>query len=224
MRLFIGASYASVARYLMDDCNVIDIGLRVIKHCGMYSKEYKNWIACKNESPPIREMINSFKEYWANAITLVNQTAAPASRHGYSMAAMDNDTLITSYGESLANFGAAYAATQESMKAQATTMAAMQDQLTNIQQFCMAVGQQPPPNIYAPAQQQHTFNRCRDRRNGGGHSNSGVVVAATVGWWWQRWCKFPTTSLVWWQWCQHSTTPTQHLCLCTAAAHFQPLP
>ena len=61
MRLFIGASYASVARYLMDDCNVIDIGLRVIKHCGMYSKEYKNWIACKNESLPIRELIDPSK-------------------------------------------------------------------------------------------------------------------------------------------------------------------
>ena len=63
MRLFIGASYsyASAARYPMDDCEVINIGLRVIKQCGMYSKEYKNWIACKNESPPITETINSFK-------------------------------------------------------------------------------------------------------------------------------------------------------------------
>jgi hypothetical protein len=56
------------------------------------------------------------------------------------MAIMDNDTLIASYSELLANFGTMYAATQESMKAQATTMAAMQGQLTNIQQFCMAVG------------------------------------------------------------------------------------
>jgi len=31
MRLFIGASYASAARYLMDNRDVIDIGLRVIK-------------------------------------------------------------------------------------------------------------------------------------------------------------------------------------------------
>jgi hypothetical protein len=38
------------------------------------------------------------------------------------MAAMDDDASITSYSESLANFGAAYAATQESMKTQATTM------------------------------------------------------------------------------------------------------
>jgi hypothetical protein len=30
-RLFIGASYASAARYPMDDCDVINIGLRVIK-------------------------------------------------------------------------------------------------------------------------------------------------------------------------------------------------
>ena len=53
-------------------------------------------------------------------------------------------------------------------------MAAMQGQLTNIQQFCMDVGQQPPPNIYAPAQQQHTFNNCCNRRNGGGHGNGGT--------------------------------------------------
>jgi hypothetical protein len=35
MRLFIGASYATTARYTMDDPDVIDIGLRVIKHYGM---------------------------------------------------------------------------------------------------------------------------------------------------------------------------------------------
>ena len=38
-RLFIGASYASAARYPMDNRDVIDIGLRIIKRCGMYSKE-----------------------------------------------------------------------------------------------------------------------------------------------------------------------------------------
>jgi len=49
------------------------------------------------------------------------------------MAAIDDDASIASYSESLANFGAAYAARQKSMKAQATIMAAMQGQLTNIQ-------------------------------------------------------------------------------------------
>jgi hypothetical protein len=38
-RLFIDASYASAACYLMGDRDVIDIGLHIIKHCGMYAKE-----------------------------------------------------------------------------------------------------------------------------------------------------------------------------------------
>jgi hypothetical protein len=50
-RLFIGASYASATRYPMDDRDVIDISLNIIKRCGMYAKEYKNWISCKNAVP-----------------------------------------------------------------------------------------------------------------------------------------------------------------------------
>jgi hypothetical protein len=153
-RLFIGASYVSAARYPMRDQDIINIGLRVIKRCGMYSEEYKGWIARENEQPPIVEMIDSFKVYWADAIALVNQTAVPAAQHGYGVAAMDDDTSIASYSKSLANCGAAYAAMQESMKSQATIMAAMQGQLANIKQFCMAVNQQPPPTIYAPPPQQ----------------------------------------------------------------------
>jgi hypothetical protein len=36
-RLFNGAFYASTARYPLDDRDVIDIDLRIIKHCGMYA-------------------------------------------------------------------------------------------------------------------------------------------------------------------------------------------
>ncbi len=126
--------------------------MRIIKCCGMYSEEYKNWIACENETPAIVKTIDSFKEYWANAIALVNQTAVLASQHGYGMAVMDNNALLASYSKSLANFGAAYAAMQESIKTQATSLTSMQGQLTNIQQFCMNVSQQPPPNIYASTQ------------------------------------------------------------------------
>ena len=99
----------------MDNRNAIDIGLHVIKRCRMYSEEYKNWITRENETPPIVKTIDSFKEYWANAITLVNQTAAPALHHGYGMAAMDDNASIALYSESLANFGATNAPTQESM-------------------------------------------------------------------------------------------------------------
>ncbi len=170
MCLFIGGSYASAACYPMDDHDVIDIGLRIIKHCGMYAEEYKNWISCKNAVPPIVKTINSFKEYWAKAIALVNQTAIPALQHGYRMTAMDNDALVATYDDSLANFGAAFAVTQETMKSQADSLVAMQNKLSNIL-LCMNVGQQPPSSGYTPAQQQHTFtnhNKC----NGGGQGNN----------------------------------------------------
>ena len=101
-------------------------------------------------------MLDSFKGFWSNAITLVNQTSIPALQYGYGMAAMDDDGgSITLHGESLANFGAAYAATQETVKSQADSISTIQVQLVGLQEFCMAVRQQqPPPNniYYAPQQ------------------------------------------------------------------------
>jgi hypothetical protein len=177
-RLFLGMSYASAARYPMEERNIIDIGLRVIKCCGMYAKEYKAWIGIKNAgqlvSPCVKQMLDSFKGFWSNAITLVNQTSVPALQHGYDMAAMDdNGGSIASYGKSLANFDAAYAAMQETVKSQADSLSAIQAQLAGLQQFCMAIEQQQPPanNIhYAPQQQQRCHNNSRNNRGGGGGS------------------------------------------------------
>ncbi len=78
----------------------------------MYAKEYKAWIGIKNTgqfaNPRVKQTLDSFKGFWSNAITLVNQTSIPALQHGYGMAAMDEDGgSIPSYGKSLANFGAA---------------------------------------------------------------------------------------------------------------------
>jgi hypothetical protein len=175
--LFVGALNASTARYPMEERDIIDIGLRVIKRCGMYSEEYKGWIARKNELPPITETVKTFKNYWSKAITLVNQMASLAVQHNYGMTAMDNNATVALYGKSIANFGAAYTATQETMMGQATSLALIQDQLVNLQQFCIAVNQQPPNNIYAPAQQQHPFNSGRSRRSrGGGRGGSGYFV------------------------------------------------
>jgi hypothetical protein len=55
-------THVSAAPYPVDNSVIIDIGLRVIKHCGMYAKEYKNWISRKNAVPHILETINFFKE------------------------------------------------------------------------------------------------------------------------------------------------------------------
>jgi hypothetical protein len=155
----------------MDNRDVINISLRIIKRCGIYAKEYKNWILCKNAVPPIIKTIDFFKECWADAIAPVNQMAVPALQHGYGMTAVDDNALVASYGDSLTIFGAAYATIQETMKNQADSLVAMQIQLANIQQFCMAFDQQPPSRGYALAQQQYTFknhNKCND-----GSQNSG---------------------------------------------------
>jgi hypothetical protein len=118
-------------------------------------------------------MIDSFKEYCANVIALVNQTAVPALQHGYRMTTMDNDVSVAAYNDSLANFGAAFAAMQETMKSQANNrLVAMQNQLSNIQ-LCINIGQQPPSSSYAAAQQQCTFT-SHNMRNGGGQGNNRV--------------------------------------------------
>ncbi len=79
----------------MEERNIIDIILRVIKRCGMYAKEYKAWIGMENAgqlaSPHVKQTLDSFKGFWSNAITLVNQTSVPALQHGYGMATIDED-------------------------------------------------------------------------------------------------------------------------------------
>jgi hypothetical protein len=86
------------------------------------------------------------------------------------MTAIDNEALVAVYNDLLANFGAAFAAMQETMKSQADSLVAMQTQLSNIQ-LCMNVDQQPPSSGYAPAQQQCTFT-TQNKRYGGGQGNN----------------------------------------------------
>jgi hypothetical protein len=118
------------------------------------------------------QIFDYFKTFWAAKITLVNQTAIPASQYGYRMAATNNDDFVVSYGKSIANFGAAYATTQESVKSQGTMIAAMQSQLNAMSQYCMALQQQAAPTNHAAQQQRGTSNNwCGSAlRNGNGGS------------------------------------------------------
>jgi hypothetical protein len=125
----------------------------------------KNWISCKNVVPQIVKTIHSFKQYWADKIALVNQTAVPALQHEYGMTTMDEDTSVALYDDSLMNFGAAFAA----MKSQTDSLVAIQNQLANIQP-CMNVDQQPLSSGYVPVQQQCTFTN-HNKSNGGGQGN-----------------------------------------------------
>ncbi len=123
-----------------------------------------------------------FKTFWADKITLVNQTAIPASSHSYGMDAVNGDDTVTSYGESIANFGAAHAATQELVKTHGTTIVALQTQLQAMQQYCMGLQQQPPPTIYAPQQQARGgcgYGRCT--QSNGGRGGGGYQAPTTTG-------------------------------------------
>jgi hypothetical protein len=79
--LFTGTAFAGCINFTMADHDIVNIGLRVIKWCGMYAKEYKAWIACKAINPRIVKL-STFKTFWAAKITLVNQTTVPASQYG----------------------------------------------------------------------------------------------------------------------------------------------
>jgi hypothetical protein len=145
----------------MANQDIVDVGLRVIKWCGMYAEEYKAWIAHKAICQRIGEAFDSFKTFWAAKITLVNQTAVPASQYGCQMTATNDNDSIVSYGKSIANFGAVYAATQESVKLQGTTIAAMQSQFNPMSQYCMALQQQATPTNHMAQQQCSTSNNWR---------------------------------------------------------------
>ncbi len=99
------------------------------------------------------------------------------------MTAVDNNALLTLYGNSLANFGAANAARQETMKSQAGSQVAMQGQLADIQQFCMTVGQQLPSGIYALAQRQCMFNNRHKHNSCGQGSRQGFLQQPTIFLW-----------------------------------------
>ncbi len=103
-----------------------------------------------NAVSKIIEMIDSFKEDWVNAIALINQTAVPALQHRYGMTAMNKDAFVALYGDLLANFSVSFSAPQKTMKSQADSLVAMQNQLANIQ-LCMNVSQQSPSSGYTPA-------------------------------------------------------------------------
>ncbi len=154
--LFTGAAYAGCRGYTMANRNIVNIGLHVIKQCGMYAEEYKAWIPRESKRPRIAKTFDMFKPFWAAKIMVVNQTAVPTSMHGYGMVAVNKNDSVVSYGESIANFGTVYAATHKSIKSHSSTIASMQGQLQAMQQFCMVLQQQqPPPTTYALPQQQH---------------------------------------------------------------------
>jgi hypothetical protein len=148
VRLFRGATFANLAKYPVNDDDIVDIGIRVLHQTGLFSEEYKTWILCGNNATKMNNF-TTFRAFWADAVNIASFTATPASSHGYGMAAAkDNSSALT---DAVYNFGAAYAATQESQHTSNKAINAMQGQ---IQMLCQALGSHPPPNMMPYHQQQ----------------------------------------------------------------------
>jgi hypothetical protein len=178
LHLFTGVAYAGCTGYTMANRDIVNIGLRIIKRCGMYNEEYKAWIACKSKCPRIIKTFDTFKMFWAAKNTLFNKTAVPASMHGYGMAAVNNNNSVVSYSKSIANFGVTYAATQESIRSHSSTIASMQGQLWSMQQFCMALQQQQPHTTTYALQQQQCGRHGLSHHNTFGGAGGGYPAPA----------------------------------------------
>jgi hypothetical protein len=61
--LFTRAAYASSAGFRMNNVDIVNIGLCIIKQCGMYGKEYKAWITCEAVRPRIVKTVDTFKHF-----------------------------------------------------------------------------------------------------------------------------------------------------------------
>ncbi len=165
-RLLCGATFANLAKYPINDNDIVDIGIRVLHQTGLFSEEHKTWILCGNDATKTNDF-TAFRTFWADAVNTASFTATLASSHGYGMAAAeDNSSALT---DAVSNFGAAYVATQESQRTSNEAINAMQGQ---IQMICQVLGSHPPPQHdalspttgCAPSPRRPTRPRTRWRR------------------------------------------------------------
>ena len=169
---FPGATFFNLAKYQIPNDNIVDIGIHVLHCTGLFAKEYNAWIM-HGDNPANAMNFAAFRSFWETAVNIATFTAAPASQHGYGMAAAKNDASTALLTDAVNNFGAAYSATQESLRSSNATISAMQRQ---IQMLCNAIGNQPPrhdPVPAAPGQGHHSRGRCGGGRGGGTNNGGG---------------------------------------------------
>ncbi len=164
--LFREATFANLAKYPINDDNIIDIGIRILHRTSLFSEEYKTWILRGNDATKTNDS-TAFCIFWADAINIASFTTTPASSHGYDIAATKDDSSALT--DAVSNFGVAYAATQESQRTSNKAINAMQVQ---IQMLCQALGSHPPPNMM-PYQQQQGARPPRGGRRGQGCGGGG---------------------------------------------------
>ena len=140
-RLFRGATFANLAKYLIPDADIVDIGIRVLHCTGLFAEEYKAWIT-RGNNPNNSITVAVFCSFWEMAVNIAAFMATPASQHGNGMAAAKDGASTALLTDAVNNFGAAYATTQESLRSNNASINALQSQ---IQMLCNTIGNPPPP-------------------------------------------------------------------------------
>jgi hypothetical protein len=164
--LFCRATFANLAKYPINDDDIVDIGIRILHQTGLFAEEYKTWILRSNDATKTNDF-TAFRTFWADSVNIASFTATPASSHGYGKAAAKNNSSALT--NAVSNFGAAYVATQESQRTNNKAINAMQVQ---IQMLCQVLCSHPPPNMM-PYQQQQGAHPPWGGRQGQGRGGGG---------------------------------------------------
>jgi hypothetical protein len=71
----------------------------------------------------------AFRSFWETTVNVASFTATPALQHGYDMNIVEDDSSAAYLTNAVSNFGAAYAAMQESLRNNNASINAMQGQI-----------------------------------------------------------------------------------------------
>jgi hypothetical protein len=149
VHLFWVAMFANLAKHPIPNDDIVNFGIRVIHQTGLFAEECKAWIRGGNN--PTNDMdFAPFCTFWETAINIASFTAAPALQHSYGMNTVEDDASAASLTNTVSNFGAAHAATQESLRNNNASINAMQGQ---IQMLCNTIGNQSPAGMLQYPQQ-----------------------------------------------------------------------
>jgi hypothetical protein len=99
------------------------------------------WILHGNDASKTNNFV-SFKTFWENSVKISVSTVIPTGKHGYSMAATDDNALAQLLMDAVMNFSKAYTTTQELLQSNTANILAIQEQL---QMLCHAAGTIQPP-------------------------------------------------------------------------------
>lgn len=159
-----GIEYAHFAGQAITDMEAVDIGIRVIMKCGLFTHDYELWQQQLDKS-----WLN-FRTFWKGRAKLKKKTVR-AGQLGFGMNAEEiaDEESTRLFEQSVDQFGQAHAATQASIQSLtanntsltnnvATSVTQLQQQMNNIQAqiqaFAMASQTRPPA---PPAAQQTQY-------------------------------------------------------------------